>query len=31
MPNFDAKPAQVKLNAAAIMRDGHLLKKQEDK
>lgn len=30
MPDFEKKPANVKLNAAAIRRDGHLLKKKEE-
>jgi hypothetical protein len=30
MPDFDRKPAQVKLNSAAIMREGVILKKKEE-
>ena len=30
MPDFDRKEANVKLNAAAILREGQLLKKKED-
>ena len=30
MPDFEKKQAQVKLTTAAILRDGHLLKKEEE-
>ena len=30
MPDFDKKPAQIKLNSAAIMREGVILKKKQD-
>lgn len=30
MPDFSAHEAPVKLNSAAVMREGHLLKKKEE-
>ena len=30
MPDFDKKEAVVKLNSAAVIREGHLLKKKEE-
>ncbi len=30
MPDFDKKEAPVKLNSAAVMREGYLLKKKEE-
>lgn len=30
MPDFDKREAVIKLNSAAVMREGHLLKKKEE-